>query len=104
VLVLLLVPLLVLVPLPLAVAPEDPSAISIQADPEGGAQGCAPFFYEAGCRLEKSRRNCACLREVCTGKRFLWFVSFVAYQRNELGRAAGETYLILAFSESGGQR
>jgi hypothetical protein len=27
------------------------------ADPEGGAHGCATFFYEAGCRLEKSLRQ-----------------------------------------------
>jgi hypothetical protein len=98
VLVLLLVPLLVLVPLPLAVAPEDPSAISIQADPEGGAHGCAPFFYGAGCPLEKSLRYCTSRREVCTGKAFSLVRFFDAYQRNELGRAAGETLSILSLS------
>jgi hypothetical protein len=44
-------------------------------DPEGGAHACAAFFYEAGCRLEKSLRRSTLLREVCTGKAF--FGSFL---------------------------
>jgi hypothetical protein len=87
--------------LALACTNETPAS---SADPEGGAHGCAPFFYEAGCRLEKSLRNATLLREVCTGKAFSLVRFFDDYQGNELGRAAGETFLILAFSESGGQR
>jgi hypothetical protein len=68
------------------------------ADPEGAAHGCAAFFYGTGCPLEKSLRTSACLREVCTGKAFSLVRFFDAYQRNEIGRAAGETLLILTLS------
>jgi len=91
-------------PLPLLLASEDRTELSISVDPEGGAHGCAPFFYEAGCRLEKSRRQrlarLALYEEAFSLVRF-----FDAYQRNELGRAAGETLLILAlFAGSDGEQ
>src|SRR5690606_35755436 len=53
------------------------------------------FSTRAGCPLEKSPRRR--LPGFALGtKRFLWFRFFDAHQRNELGRAAGETLLIFA--------
>jgi hypothetical protein len=51
------------------------------ADPEGVAHGCATFFYEAGCRLEKSLRQ-RIARLALYGEAFFFAsVSFDAYQK-----------------------
>src|SRR5690606_603093 len=55
------------------------------------------FSTRAGCPLEKSLHQQIAGCALGT-KRFLWFRFFDAYQRNELGRAAGETLLIFALS------
>jgi hypothetical protein len=50
-------------------------------DPEGGAQGCAPFFDRA--RMASRKIPITTKRWDCfVGKSvFLWFVSFDAYQK-----------------------
>src|SRR5690606_26022107 len=55
------------------------------------------FSTRAGCPLEKSLNQQIAGCALGT-KRFLWFRFFDAHQRNELGRAAGETLLIFALS------
>jgi hypothetical protein len=51
------------------------------ADPEGGAHGCATFFYEAGCRLEKSPRQGIDWLALYGEAIFFASVSFDAYQK-----------------------
>src|SRR5690606_38993163 len=55
------------------------------------------FSRRPGCPLEKSLSHQIAGCALGT-RRFLWFRFFDAYQRNELGRAAGETLLIFALS------
>ncbi len=44
-------------------------------DPEGGAQGCAPFFDAAGCRIEKSPQPHR--RQICPGTKEFSLVPFL---------------------------
>jgi hypothetical protein len=53
----------------------------LSADPEGGAHGCATFFYEAGCRLEKSLRQRMTWLALYGEAFFFASVSFDAYQK-----------------------
>jgi hypothetical protein len=62
-------------------AAKNPEAAGSIEDPEGGAQGCAPFFDRA--RMASRKIPIAMKSWDCfVGKSvFLWFVSFDAYQK-----------------------
>src|SRR5690606_22803293 len=76
---------------------KDPDVDTWPADPEGAAQDVRRFSTRQGCLVEKSPRRRIPGFAVGT-KAFSLVRFFDAYQRNELGRAAGETLLIFCLS------
>src|SRR5690606_40047983 len=83
--------------LPLLLASEDVDTSWWLADPEGAAHGCAAFFYKTWMSCRKIPATMT--SRICPGHKAFSLVRFFdAYQRNELGRAAGETLLIFCLS------
>src|SRR5690606_27770414 len=74
-----------------------PPPHEMSADPEGGAHGCAPFFDEG--RMPSRKIPSSMKSPVCRWHKALSLVRFFdANQRNELGRAADETLLLLVLA------
>jgi hypothetical protein len=63
------------------IASKNLDATSTSEDPEGGAQGCAPFFDRAMDGESKNPDSNETLGLLRRESVFLWFVSFDAYQK-----------------------
>ncbi|MFT3762792.1 MAG: hypothetical protein QM761_09340 [Pseudoxanthomonas sp.] len=65
-------------------------------NPQGGAQGCAPFFAAAGCRVEKSRRRSEPSARSAEGAKagcaFFWLL-FFAQAKKSNPRASAERFI-----------